>query len=167
MIYEYYKTLLGRKDYFLGQFSIKKNSNYYGIIFGSNHHLGMKKFLDAAWKIDPHTGETNHDIDSDPIRSGQTSLDLFATGNQDKPKKLAAFQEELKNFLSVPRSNKIIYRFALEKGISITKTNEVLKSLEKDEMLTFSGADRRKNAYYLDFHPLKEILIQTKWPQQK
>jgi len=167
VIYNYYKSFLGGKNYFLGQFSIKKNSNYYGIIFGSNNHLGLKKFLDAAWKIDPHTGETNHDIDGDPIRYGQTTMDLFGTGSQDQIKKLVVFENELIKFLENPQSNGNIYRFALEKGISIAKTNEILRSLENRSFLTFTGPERRKGGFYLDFQPTKEIFIQAKWQQQK
>jgi hypothetical protein len=167
VIYNYYKSLLNGKNYFLGQFSIKKNSNYYGIIFGSNNHLGLKKFLDAAWKIDPHTGETNHDIDGDPIRYGQTALDLFGTGSQDQIKKLVVFENELIKFLENPQSNGNIYRFALEKGICTAKTNEILRELENKAFLTFTGAERRKGAFYLDYQPIKKIFIQSKWQQQK
>jgi three-Cys-motif partner protein len=166
VIYEYYKSKLNGKDYFLGQFSIKKNSNYYGIIFGSNNHLGLKKFLDAAWKIDPHTGETNHDIDGDPIRHGQTTLDLFGDGTQNQVKKLVVFENELKKFLEYRKSNKDIYRFALEKGICISKTNDILRSLEQKNLITFFG-ERRKGAFYLDNTPDKKIYIQTVWQQPK
>lgn len=161
VVFNYYKSLLDSKNYYLGQFSIKKNSNIYGVIFGSNHILGLRKFLDAAWDIDPHTGETNHDIDDDPIRTGQTSLDLFGTGTQDKVKKLVAFENDLLVFLKSPQSNRNVYIFALEKGISIGKAIEILKSLEKDEKLTFGGNERRKNAYYLDFNHDKKITIQS------
>lgn len=166
VIYDYYKSMLKGKEYFLGQFSIKKNSNYYGIIFGSNNHLGMKKFLDAAWKIDPHTGETNHDIDRDPIRYGQITMDLFGDGNQNQVKKLVSFENELLKFLEIVRTNEDIYRFALENGICISKTNDILRSLEQKNCITLIG-DRRKGAYYLDLKPVKKIFIQSKWQQLK
>jgi ribosomal protein S25 len=158
--------MLKGKEYFLGQFSIKKNSNYYGIIFGSNNHLGMKKFLDAAWKIDPHTGETNHDIDGDPIRYGQITMDLFGDGTQNQIKKLVSFENELLKYLENVKTNEDIYRFALENGICISKTNDILRSLEQKNCITLIG-DRRKGAYYLDLNPVKKILIQSKWLQLK
>ncbi len=162
IIFNYYKSILGNKDYFLGQFSIKKDSNFYGVIFGSNHHLGLKKFLDVAWKIDPHTGETNHDIDDDPIRTGQTTLDFFGTGTTNKVKKLAGFENELILFLKSQKSNSNIYIFALEKGISISKTNSILKELEIQGKLKFSGDNRQKGGFYLDYDHEKKIMIQAK-----
>jgi len=162
VVFNYYKALLNNKNYFLGQFSIKKNSNIYGVIFGSNHPLGLRKFLDAAWKIDPHTGETNHDIDDDSIRQGQTSFDFFGTGIQDKVKKLVAFENELLIFLTKEQTNRNVYIFALEKGISISKSLEILKSLEKKDRLSFSGDKRQKGAYYLDYDHEKHILIKIK-----
>ena len=162
IIFNYYKSILGRKDYFLGQFSIKKDSNFYGVIFGSNHHLGLKKFLDVAWKIDPHTGETNHDIDDDPIRTGQITLDFFGTGTTNKVKKLAGFENELLLFLKSPQTNRNIYTFALEKGISISKTNSILNELESQGKLKFFGDNRQKGGFYLDYDHEKKIMIQTK-----
>ncbi|KAB2867764.1 MAG: three-Cys-motif partner protein TcmP, partial [Bacteroidales bacterium] len=61
VVFQYFKRLVNKEPYFLGQFSIKKGTNVYGLIFGSNSHLGMRKFLDVAWKMDPFTGEANHD----------------------------------------------------------------------------------------------------------
>ena len=88
-------------------------------------------------------------------------------GSQDQIKKLVVFENELIKFLENPQSNGNIYRFALEKGISIAKTNEVLRSLENRSYLTFTGTERRKGAFYLDFQPQKEIFIKAKWQQQK
>lgn len=46
VIYEYYKSLLpDNKEYYLAPFSIKKGSSIHGLIFGSNHTLGVEKFL--------------------------------------------------------------------------------------------------------------------------
>jgi len=162
VIFNYYKSLLNGRKYFLGQFSIKKNNGIHGVIFGSSHPFGLEKFLSAAWRIDPHTGETNYDIDEDHIRTGQLSMDLFETGTPDKIKKLAAFEEDLINFLKPAKTNQSIYIFALEKGVSISKTNEILSGLEKANKLLFSGDDRRKGAFYLDYNHVKKINIQSK-----
>jgi hypothetical protein len=124
--------------------------------------LGLKKFLDVAWKIDPHTGETNHDIDDDPIRSGQTTIDFFGTGSSNKVKKLAGFENELLLFLKSQQSNRNIYTFALEKGISISKTNSILNELESQDKLKFFGDNRQKGGFYLDYDHEKKIMIQAK-----
>ncbi len=89
-------------------------------------------------------------------------MDLFETGAPDKIKKLAAFEEDLINFLKPAKTNQSIYIFALEKGVSISKTNEILSGLEKANKLLFSGDDRRKGAFYLDYNHVKKINIQSK-----
>lgn len=160
IVFNYYKSIIPYGSiYYLGQFALKKNSNIYGVIFGSQHPLGLKKFLDVAWELDKHTGETNFDIDSDPIRTGQTSLDLFGDGNLNKVKKLVAYEKDLLEFLRLGRTNIEIYLFSIESGISIKKTNETLKTFEQKDLLNFEGGQRRRGAYYLDFEPTKQIKI--------
>lgn len=67
-IAKYFRTLLpSTKEYYLHHFSIQKENkgNYYGLIFGSNHSLGMEKFLKVCWQKDPFSGESNFNIDND------------------------------------------------------------------------------------------------------
>lgn len=160
-VFNYYKSLLAGKKYYLGQFSIRKNGNIYGVIFGSGHPLGLKKFLDVAWKLDVHTGETNFDIDNDSVRVGQYSFDFDNDGSANKVKKLVGYESELLKYLEDGRSNIEIYLFSIENGISIKKTNEILKRLEEQNMLTFGGEVRRRGAFYLDFEPDKKIIIKA------
>lgn len=160
VVFQYFKKLVDKESYFLGQFSIKKGPNVYGLIFGSNSHLGMRKFLDVAWKMDSYTGEANHDIDDDPIRSGQLSLDFDSTAN--KIKKLYFYEQNLLDFLRIPKLNNEVYVYSLEQGINIPKTNEILKRLEKEGFLLIEGKDRQKGAFYLDYNPDKQIKIRTK-----
>ncbi len=64
-VVDFYKSQIPNgRNYYLAPFSIKKNSNIYGIIFGTNHTLGIEKFLKIAWKLDPLLGEANFDIDN-------------------------------------------------------------------------------------------------------
>lgn len=66
LIAEYYKSLIPEGvEYFLHSFTIRKDSNYYGLIFGSSHSLGMEKFLHACWKEDPYSGDSNCNLDND------------------------------------------------------------------------------------------------------
>jgi len=160
VVYEYFKRMVNKEPYFLGQFSIKKGNNVYGLIFGSNSHLGMRKFLTVAWKMDPHTGEANHDIDDDPIRIGQLSFDFDASAN--KIKKLYSYELNLIEYLITPRLNRELYVYSLEQGISITKTIEILKHLENEGKLSIEGLDRQKGAFYLDYNPSKQIKINSK-----
>jgi three-Cys-motif partner protein len=66
VIADYFRSLIPRnKEYYLHQFSIKKGANYYGLIFGSNHSLGMEKFLKVCWGKDEFSGESNFNLDND------------------------------------------------------------------------------------------------------
>ncbi len=57
VIADYFKSLIPKdKDYYIGAFSIKKGSNYYGLIFGTNHSLGAEKFQKVCWTVDKLAG---------------------------------------------------------------------------------------------------------------
>lgn len=53
------------KKYYLHSFTIQKGSNYYGLIFGSAHSLGMEKFVKVCWKEDRQAGESNCNLYND------------------------------------------------------------------------------------------------------
>lgn len=62
----YFRDLIPKnKDYYIHHFTIKKGSNYYGLIFGTSHSLGMEKFLKVCWKEDDKSGEANFNIGND------------------------------------------------------------------------------------------------------
>jgi hypothetical protein len=82
---DYYRGLLpDSARYFLAPFSIKKDTNIYGIVFGSSHPRGIDKFLQVAWKQDQFNGEANFDIDRNNVQAS-----LF------DPTKVLAFEQEL------------------------------------------------------------------------
>ncbi|KYG77555.1 three-Cys-motif partner protein TcmP [Roseivirga spongicola] len=127
VVFEYYKSLLG-KEYHLAPFSIKKGSNIYGLIFGSNHSLGLEKFLNIAWRINPHSGDANFNIDEEGyLTTGQWSL--FPTENL--PKKLNVFERDLKaRILSRElSSDSDVYKYSLDQGFLPRHANVVLKEL--------------------------------------
>lgn len=65
-IADYFRSLIPEdKEYYLHSFTIQKGSNYYGLIFGSNHTLGMEKFLKVCWSEDQLAGESNCNINND------------------------------------------------------------------------------------------------------
>jgi hypothetical protein len=74
-------------------FSIKKNANIYGIVFGSKNYAAVDKFLDIAWKQNSVNGEANFDIDEDNTKS---QLDLF---EGKKMNKIEKFQQEFETLL--------------------------------------------------------------------
>jgi three-Cys-motif partner protein len=82
LIADYFQKLVPqKKEYYIHHFTIKKGSNYWGLIFGTNHSLGMEKFLRVCWKHDKFSGESNFNIDDDePVDS------LFYTGETTNKK---------------------------------------------------------------------------------
>lgn len=66
IIAQYFKSLLPQnKEFYLHHFTILNRTNYYGLIFGSAHSLGMEKFLKVCWKHDPYAGESNCNMFND------------------------------------------------------------------------------------------------------
>ena len=114
-VLEYYRNLIPKgKEYYLAPFSIIKNSNIYGLIFGTGHLLGIDKFLTQCWKMDKITGEANFDIDDDRIDPAKPSL--FETMN--KSKKIRVFENELASMVLSKElcTNKEIYLYSLSNG---------------------------------------------------
>ena len=134
------------KEYYVAPFSIKKGSNIWGIIFGSSLPLGLEKFLNVAWKIDPKTGEANFPIDNDPISKSPNQKYLFDDMNVTR--KEDAFRESLIVFLRQKRSNHDVYIFALERGFPPPKVNSILRSLHGSLCFGPTGVTRL-GAYHI------------------
>ena len=128
-IEEYYKSLIPQnQSYYLSSYSLKKNSNIYGLIFGSGHILGIEKFISTCWKIDKERGEANFDIDQDRIIPGQR--DIF-TGEVSKPKKVELFERELEEKIlnKQLQTDRDIYLYAIDKRFTVSQTNVVIRRL--------------------------------------
>ena len=66
VITDYFRSLIpANRKYYLHSFTIQKGSNYYGLIFGSAHSLGMEKFVKVCWKEDRQAGESNCNLYND------------------------------------------------------------------------------------------------------
>ncbi|MFN5539817.1 MAG: three-Cys-motif partner protein TcmP [Candidatus Melainabacteria bacterium] len=115
------------KTFYISSFSIKKNTNIYGLIFGTGHPLGIEKFLKVAWKEDPDRGEANYNIDKD---ENTNQFSLF-TNQPSQIKKVEAFEKELKqNIVSLNlKTNKEIYIYTLSSGFLPKHANKVIKEL--------------------------------------
>jgi three-Cys-motif partner protein len=116
-------------------FSIKKNANIYGIIFGAKNYAAVHKFLTIAWKRNAINGEADFDIDEDKLK-GQ--LDLFGG---KKMTKIEKFQIELKDKLldATLKSNKDVLLYAYSNGHIPKHSEEVVKQLKKDGKLHYEG----------------------------
>lgn len=66
IIADYFRNLIpADMEYYIHHFTIQKGTNYYGLIFGTSHTLGMEKFVKVCWKEDENSGESNCNIDND------------------------------------------------------------------------------------------------------
>lgn len=131
-VFKYYQSMIPENiEYFLSPFSIKKNKNIYGLIFGSNHSFGIEKFLNISWRLNENSGDANYNIDEEKIAEGE--LDLFEKYN--KPKKLQLFDMELckRIFSKEIISKKQIYSFAFNYGCLPKHANDIIRKLIKDE----------------------------------
>jgi three-Cys-motif partner protein len=129
VIADYFQTLIPfDKEYYIGSFSIKKGSNYYGLIFGSNHSLGAEKFQKVCWSVDTLTGEADYNIDREMCYNNPTGT-LFSEFNI--PQKIRIFRESLEELIL---NRKILtdneaFKFALKERCQIRHASDVLKKL--------------------------------------
>lgn len=66
VVTDYFRSLIPlEKEYYIHGFTIQKGSNYYGLIFGTGHSLGMEKFLKVCWNVDEMSGESDCNINDD------------------------------------------------------------------------------------------------------
>jgi three-Cys-motif partner protein len=130
----HYKSLIPNgKRYYLAPFSIRKGRNIYGLIFGTNHTLGIEKFLNVAWKKDEIRGEANYDIDSEKIDLKAPSL--FEQFNI--PSKRDLFEKNLiQKIISGEINNRYdVYLFTLDEGFLLNDANLIFKKLVTDKII--------------------------------
>jgi three-Cys-motif partner protein len=86
-IADYFESLISDgKEYYLHNFTIKKDANYWGLIFGTSHTLGMEKFLKVCWEKDTLAGESNFNIDND-FPAGSLFYESGKSNKLDRVKK--------------------------------------------------------------------------------
>ena len=125
IVKEAYERIANGK--YLAPFSIRKGANVYGLIFGTEHLLGLEKFLSVCWKLDKVLGLATFDIENENIDS--TAPSLFA--EMDRPKKLDVFERNLLRKIreQVIRTNCEIYEFALRSGFLPVHARNALKAM--------------------------------------
>jgi three-Cys-motif partner protein len=131
----YRNQIASGKEYYIGPFSLKKGSNIYGLVFGSNHTYGIEKFLKICWSLDPQRGEANYDIDADKINPVAPSLfDQYNT-----PKKVQVFELEMEKLILLKQEHSLydIYCIVLAKGFQPKHVNKVLKELKTKKTIAF------------------------------
>ncbi len=124
---DYYKSRLpSRSTYYLGRFSLRKETgNIYGLIFGSGHPLGMKKFLEVAWAEDSDQGEANFDIDRENVGSLLSLLPI---------RKIEVFENALEEVLrsGQARSERDVLRLCFDHGVLPRHASAVLQRLKSE-----------------------------------
>lgn len=130
------------KDMHIGHFSIKKGSNIYGLVFGSHHWLGMLKFLEVAWNLDPECGEADYEIEAN---CSQGFLDFTSGGAAFRMKKVEAFGRELEQLIrnGVMSTDGAVALHCIKAGILPSRcAPDVYASLKKSGVLLNTRLDQ-------------------------
>lgn len=136
LIKEYFENQIPKgKDYYLHSFTIKKGSNYYGLIFGTNHSLGMEKILKVCWEEDKLSGDSNCNIDND-YEEGS----LFY--NESETQKRVTIKQELKDKIlnGNIKDNISGLKYALHRGCQPKVFVEVMRDLKAQGKVDTIGA---------------------------
>lgn len=153
----YFKDLIpSNKEYYLHQFSIQKEenkSNYYGLIFGTNHTLGMEKFLKVCWRHDEMSGEANYNIDNNHERGTL----FFQPENTIKKTNVS---EEIKELILLGKIKDNItgLKFAISNGCEPILFTEAIKELESNKMIERIG-DKNNQSANIHRAPLYKINV--------
>lgn len=134
----YFRDLIpANKEYYLHHFSIRKEEkkgNYYGLIFGSGHTLGMEKFLKVCWKHDTFSGEANYNIDNN------FEVNTLFFNPENNIKKDTVSKEIKRLILSREISDNIRgLKFAMYNGCEPKLFTEVVQKLEKEKLIERYG----------------------------
>jgi hypothetical protein len=132
LIADYFEELVPQeKDYYIHHFSIRKVPNYYGLIFGTSHSLGMEKFLRVCWRQDKFSGESNFNIDNDePVDS------LFYTGETTNKKEKVKDEIKSKILLGEIVDNRSGLKYTLKRRCLPDLFVDVVTELEKAGLIT-------------------------------
>jgi three-Cys-motif partner protein len=109
-------------------FSIKKEQNIFGIIFGATHPLAVDKFLDISWKRNTVNGEANFDID------GDTEVQQLALFGAPKLKKIDQFKANIRRLVLSGEisNNSELLDFTYSEGHIPTHAKETLMKMKAD-----------------------------------
>lgn len=157
-IANYFRSLIpANKEYYLHSFTIHKNKNYYGLIFGTSHTLGMEKFLKVCWKYDNLAGESNCNIENDYAPDGLFHDPL----NTNKKNRISKKIRD--HILSGSITNNIDgLRFALSEGCEPSLFVTVISDMKKKKEVDIDG---KFNKQATNIHKAEKYSL--KCPPQK
>ncbi|MGH7944513.1 MAG: three-Cys-motif partner protein TcmP [Opitutaceae bacterium] len=128
-----YFRALAPPHVFLGRFSIRKRSNIYGLLFGSQHPLGIHKFLRVAWDNDEIAGEANFVIERENIAPGELMLPM----EELRPNKIREFEADLEAAIRAGRmkSEADLIHFSIGAGMTCPHCTPVLQKLKRERVI--------------------------------
>ena len=152
---QYFKSLLPiSKEFYLHHFTILNRTNYYGLIFGTGHTLGMEKFLKVCWKHDPYAGESNCNI-FDDFELGT----LFYT--TEETNKIENIKSKLKEEIlkSNITTNISALKFVINEGGKLSLYLDLIQTLIKSGKIEIIGDFNKKIS---GIHTIKEYSFKAK-----
>lgn len=152
VITNYYRSLIpSDKEYYLHSFTIRKGTNYYGLIFGTNHSLGMEKFVKVCWRHDSQAGESNCNIYND-FEKGSLFYDVENTAKKVR----VQTDVESKIMQSEISDNVTGLKYTLKNGCEPKLFVEVVKKLVNQNKILIKG---KFNTQATNIHKVDEYKI--------
>lgn len=148
VILNHYKSLVPNgHEYYLHGFTIKRDSNYWGVVFGSSHSYGMEKFVRVCWDHDEYSGDSNCMIDNN---WGELFLKESC--------KRTRIKEEIKSRILTGEiaTNIQGMKFALHNGCLPKFFHEVVAEMLKEDEISVKGDFNRAAS---KIHAVKEYSI--------
>lgn len=155
VIANYFRSLVpSTKEYYIHHFTIKNQSNYYGLIFCSNHSFGMEKFLKVCWKHDTLSGEANFKMNEADFEENTI---FYSPENSIKNRDVMTRLEHL--ILSGQVGDNISgMKYVLKEGCLPSLFPKVIESLIKQKRILISG---KFNKQVIGIHKAAEYKIKV------
>ena len=139
-VLEHYKSMIPSKNTTkLYPFSIRKEKNIYGLIFGAKHIAAVDKFLKIAWKQNNTNGSANFDIDNDEVKES-AQLSFFPAAKRKT--KIEKFEEDLAEYIlnsPTTRTNLDVYLYTLQQAFTSEHSAPVVRRLKLENKITYKG----------------------------
>lgn len=148
----------GGKYYTTSYFIERDSKNYFAVFFMTTNILGLEKAVDTMWELDEIEGKGFHQADS--VSRQTTMFDEFFK-EEDHKARMEYLRLLIVAFLGKrERSNAEIYEFILQQGYRVPHVNEVLRSLQNEELIEVKMCDNgkmaRKGAFYVNYSNAKD-----------
>jgi three-Cys-motif partner protein len=139
------------KYYTTSYFIERDSKNYFALFFMTTNLLGLEKAVDTLWELDKLEGKGFHlpEVETSQLKFFE---DFFR--EEDNRKRFEYLRILMLSFLEKrQRSNCEIYEYILQHGYKPTHANEVLRKLQKDDLIDVflwdSGNKAKKGAFYV------------------